>query len=494
MTLAERLRDDRGASAILIALSMVVILGIAALVIDAMGAGFNERRQDQSAADVGALAAVQFAVPTNIGNTSCTGSGIALSRCNGATEAIEVANATLDDPSLADWSNSALCGTPPAGFTVSSVSACVAFNSNNQRAWVRIPTIERPTSIAPAVGIDSISTSAQAIAGSSTNNPGGVLPFLLPGNAAATDYNCLKAGANPKFGACDDSPVVGNFGSADFYLYGDNDKNWTSKCSGDTNGRLVANIARGIDHPISTHPTGSGGGISETSNCPDYNAEPNLVDSQTGIGSNLEDGLLYGGSSYSPSSYPGRIEDSSGYKVRNGGGSTPAAYVNDNPLWSYLSTSSSLNFTPCDDTTVVDPATMESCIAWAKANLKEVFNEHLVNDSRFGWVPELWESDFGAISSGKNYHIKDFRPVYLDTTWYKCNANSCAAMYTPGVGDSGSCPANPSEPRITCGTPASKHDGLEALTAFVLSKDIVHDNAKSPSPGAENQRSYNLTD
>lgn len=481
-------QDDRGVSAILIAICMVVLLGFAAIVIDATGLGFNERRQDQSAADVGALAAVQFAVPTDLGN-GCTGSAFARSVCNGAHEAIEVANATLDDPTLADWSNGSLCGTPPAGFsTVASVSNCIAFNSNAQRAWVRIPTISRATFIAGAIGFDSISTSADAIAGATVNPPGGVLPFLLPGSAAATNYNCLKAGANPKFGPCDDAPVIGNFGSADFFLYGDADKLWTAKCSGDTNGRLVANIARGVDHPLSTHPTGVGAGVEESPNCPVFSAQPNMVDSQTGIGSNLEDGLLYGASSYASSSYPGKIQKGTGYTVRSSGGSKAAAIVDNDPLWSYLKPT---NTGSCSPSVAVDPVTMEACITSAKASGTEIFTDDLVDSIRFGWVPEVWELNF----TGNPYHIKEFRPVFLDTTYFGCNASICDIMHTPGVTDSGvACPSTPMETRITCGTPGSHNKSLEAVTSWILSQSIVPPNAKVPGPGAANQRSFNLTE
>ena len=47
-------RLDRGAAAIIVAISMLVIMGFAALVID-LGAGFNERAQDQSAADASVI-------------------------------------------------------------------------------------------------------------------------------------------------------------------------------------------------------------------------------------------------------------------------------------------------------------------------------------------------------------------------------------------------------------------------------------------------------
>lgn len=491
---------ESGVTAIFIAICMVVILGFAAVVIDAAGQGFNERRQDQSAADVGALAAVQFAVPTNLGN-GCSGSVAAIAACNGAHEAIEVANATLDSSSSADWSDSSRCGTPPAGFTATSVSACVAFNSNLQRAWVRIPTIDRETFIAGVIGFDEVSATADAIAGAGINPPGGVLPFLLPGSAASANYECLKAFPNPNWGPCEDAPISGNFGSADFYMYGNADTGWTQNCSGDTNGRLVANIARGVDHPLSTHPTGSGSGVEERPNCPVFSAQPNIVDSQTGVGSNLEQGLLYGGSSYSPSSYPGKIQvGSGGYVVRNSGGSTPTAQVDNTPLWTHLiddSADPSLAGTPCDDddiasaTDAVKPGLMDSCLTWAKGNSRVIFTNGLRNSIRFGWVPLIWQNTF----SGNPYYIAEFRPVYLDTTWFSCSATDCTMMHTPGIADSAAtCPTSPPETRITCGTPGAHNRGLNAVTSWILDPDIVPDNAKTPSPGSVNQRTFSLVD
>jgi hypothetical protein len=487
-----RLRgEDAGASALIIALSLVVLLTFAAVALDAAGMGFNERRQNQSAADVGALAAVQFASPTDAGHPECTGlSGISLSRCNGAVEARDVANATLDDASLAIWTDASRCATPPAGYTtVPAVSACIAFNANNERAWVRIPTIDNPTSIGKAVGFNTVATSAEAIAGTSFDPPGGVLPFLLPGLGASSDYNCLKAGALPNFGPCVELPASGNFGSADFFLYGNLDKGWIPKCSGDTNGRLVANIARGTDHPLGKHDTGVGGGIEEKVHCPDVGAQPDMVDSQTGIGSNLENGLLYGGSAYASAPYPGKIQVPSGpdsYQVRNAGG-PPAAIVDDIPLWDYLKAG-----LPGQCSGVDTPAEMKTCIAWAKSTDTEIFTDDLVSSPRFGWVPELWESGF----TGNPYHIKDYRPVFLDTTWYGCTAgpNGCAIMHTPGVADSGPCTASPPDTRITCGTPGAANKTLEAVTSWVLEADIVPPNAKTPPPGSANQRSFNLID
>lgn len=496
--------SDRGTTIIFVALTVAVLFGFAAIAVDAAGIGMNARRQSQSAADVGALAAVQFAVPSDLGNAACVGSGLALSRCNGAMEAMAVANATLDDPSLALWEDASRCGTPPAGFTVSADAgtACVAFSANNQRAWVRIPTVDKPTTLARVIGIDTIPISAEAIAGANFFGAGNVLPFLLPGDAVATDYNCLKTGPNPNFGACVNLPGTGNFGSMDFFLYGNDLLQWTAKCFGDTNGRLTANIARGVDHPLGlyTDSTFSAPGTSESANCPDFNAEPDMAQGQPGVGSALEDGLLYGGSAYAASSYQGRIEDPGDFLVRNQQGSTPKAWIDNEPLWDFLVDDGNIvvDGGACDDEEVDTPPEMEACIHWAKTDAggpHVIFTDALRDSIRYGWTPLVWEPDF--LTPGTTYHIRLFLPVYLDTTFYACGSNSCVIMHTPGVPDLGVgvlCPANPSpDTRITCGTPGSGNRSLSAVTAYVLSQDIVPENAKTPAPGSENQRTYNLT-
>ncbi len=477
--------SEQGASAVVIALSMLVIMGFAALAID-IGLGLNERRQDQAASDVGALAAVQFAQP----NAGCSGAScVTQAATNGANEAITVANASLDDPSAADWTDSSRCGTPPAGFSVSPVTDCVAFTANFQRAWVKVPIIDSPTYFGRLLGADSLAVSADSIADQGFSNPGPVWPFLLPGNAASADYNCLKTGPNPAWGVCEDLPGTGNFGSMDFFIFGNQERNTTQKCTGDTNGRLVSNIARGIDHPLGLHPSGVGAGKEEKEVCPILGAEPDMADGQPGVGSALEDGLLYGGSSYTIDGipYPGRIEDSSGFLVRDAQGSTPAARIDDTTLWSYLAGGLP---GPCSSATVDTPQEMVSCIGWAKSTGTEIFIDDIIFAPRFGFTPGVWELDF--LTPGSAYHIKEYRPVYMDTTYYGCTSSSCDIVHTVGVADGGPCGPDPEF--VTCGTPGPGNKGLDAVAAYILDPSILPDVAKTPNPGAANQRSYALSE
>ena len=483
-----RAKSEDGATAILVALCLLLLMGMAAIAID-FGSASNERRQDQSAADVGSLAAVQFAKPTT-GAGVCAGfSGISLARCNGAKEAMAVANATLDSPAAAVWAAAAECIGIPAGYTASPITPCVAFNANLQRAWVRVPTIEVATSFGRVLGVQQINTSADAIAVTLNENRQLLIPFLTPGSYAGGNYNCLKTSGNPGWGVCADLPSTGNFGSADFFLYSNEQLGTTEACTGGTNSRLVSNIARGVDHPLSVHPTGSGGGVEEQNNCPIFSAEPNSFYSQTGVGSNLDDGLTRGGSAHSSiGAYDGRIEQASGgFLVRNSGGSNPVTRLDHTPLWNYLIPTLS---GACDKSLIDTHAEMVACVTWAKSTSTTIFMDSIIDAKRFGFTPLMWETDISSPST--LYHVKDYLPVYLDTTMYGCSSNVCEIHHTPGITSTGACPNNGGS--ITCGTPGAANRDLSAVTSYILSKSILPLSAQSPYPGANNQRSFSLAE
>lgn len=485
---AHRGGSERGATAIVVAFCLILLMGMAAVSID-LGAAFNERRQDQSAADVGSLAAAQFAKLTP-GAGSCAGfSGIALARCNGAQQAMAVANATLDSPGAALWATAAECVGMPAGYTASPITNCVAFNSNLQRAWVRVPTIEVATTFGRVLGVQQINTSAESIAITVSQNRNLLIPFLTPGSYAGGNYNCLKTSGNPGWGVCADLPSTGNFGSADFFLYANEQIGTTQSCTGGTNSRLVSNIARGIDHPLSLYPVGGGAEIEEQNSCPVFSAEPNAFFSQTGVGSNLDDGLTRGGSAHSSiGAYDGRIEQASGgFLVRNNGGGNPETRLDHTPIWNYLISGIT---GACDKSLVDTPTEMLACLTWAKANPTTIFLDSIIDATRFGFTPLMWENDISSPST--LYHIKDFLPVYFDTTMFGCNSNSCAIHHTPGIASTSACPNNGGS--ITCGTPGAANRDLNALTSYILSKSILPLGAQSPYPGANNQRTFNLVE
>ena len=88
------LGEERGASAVLIAFSMILIMGFAAIAVDA-GIAFEDRRQQQAAADTGALAAIQFAKTETHADCPNTLPNDDLAACRGAAEARDVVDGTL---------------------------------------------------------------------------------------------------------------------------------------------------------------------------------------------------------------------------------------------------------------------------------------------------------------------------------------------------------------------------------------------------------------
>ena len=133
-------RSESGATALLIAISMVVLMGFAAVAVDS-GILFSDRRQQQSAADGGALAAVQFA-KTTLPTTNCGAlSGIFYAACRGAEEAINVVEGTLPGryALVGDW-DTCVDATKPIEFDqTSTLSDCISFTSNLQKARVVLP-------------------------------------------------------------------------------------------------------------------------------------------------------------------------------------------------------------------------------------------------------------------------------------------------------------------------------------------------------------------
>ncbi|HJQ76842.1 MAG TPA: pilus assembly protein TadG-related protein, partial [Acidimicrobiia bacterium] len=180
-------RSDRGASAVLVAVSMLVLMGFVAIAIDS-GLLFNDRRQQQSAADGGALAAVQYA-RTSYSSTYCaanTSGDEAYAVCRGAEEAIAVVNGTLPGRydgvpgnTLADW---AVCTDPnrPVRFTRISVQTpCISFTHNFQEARLVLPGTDVATPFGGVIGIESARVGAYAHALLDSERSADILPFAI---------------------------------------------------------------------------------------------------------------------------------------------------------------------------------------------------------------------------------------------------------------------------------------------------------------------------
>ena len=305
----------------MIALSLILLMGMAALAID-LGMGFNERRQDQSAADVGALAAAQFAQP--IANAACNAyAGAALARSQRGRGGHGGRGQHTHSPGAANWSSGTECIArrcparwPPTRPALLSIRTC------RERGCTY--RLSRFPPFLPALADRPHHHFCNAIAIASFNIGGRILPFLTPGIVGTGSYECLKTSGNPNWGVCQDLPSTGNFGSADYFVYGNEPIGSVTACSGGTNTRpRLQHCQRG--RPPTFHPYDRlGTWVEERASCPIFSAEPNMLEEQTGVASNLDDGLTRGGAAHALAPYDGRIEDAGGDLVRNAQGPNPA--------------------------------------------------------------------------------------------------------------------------------------------------------------------------
>jgi hypothetical protein len=234
-------RDDRGAALVLVSLVLVGLMAMAALVVD-IGGVYGERREDQNAADAGALAAA-FTLPN---------------RAAAVTQAKTYVHDTLGITFTTTQWNSCTADAVPSGYTKVSGSNCIAFNGSARRALVRIPEQQYGTGFGRILGIDDLSHSAFAIAGLTPLGFGGVLPFGLVGQTSA--FLCADSGGG-NTGFCKssgDGVTPGNFGVADFAFWGDDIAGTTTDCSTnstDSQNRIPNNVAVGVDHDLEVHPS-----------------------------------------------------------------------------------------------------------------------------------------------------------------------------------------------------------------------------------------------
>ena len=133
MPLMRRLREDEsGTSLLILVFALVVLLGFAAFAVDAAGA-WALKRQDQSAADTGAIAAGLFTA----GKTK------AQAISDATDEVIRITYNTVDpNMTQAEWRTESInCadGSKPAIFTDVGISDCISFSSNLGKIRVQTP-------------------------------------------------------------------------------------------------------------------------------------------------------------------------------------------------------------------------------------------------------------------------------------------------------------------------------------------------------------------
>lgn len=465
------IRGERGATALTVAMVMVLLMGVAAVVLDG-GRGFNERRQAQSGVDFASLAALVAATGANPSDA-------------GRIEAQAVVAANLPGRVL-DWTSPACTDTNrPPEYTNLSSSPCVSFTENYGQARVILPTDALDTTFGNLLGFNSIDVRTEAEAIQTIKSSANILPLT----AAAGTSVCLFSNQAPQTVPPCNGPNSGFFGYLDVALHGSSPSELDnpSTCEqGTANVRTAINVAKGADHIMVEWNPGDPV-VHDWAVCPNLSEDINQLQVQTGSPViALTNGLINGVSGsingQSFGSAPGRIVYDAAWSTASA--SVRGFTLDNTPLWTYLDDPACSWATGI--TGNVDNYTeMQNCLdQWTSGS---IFSESLEDNKRFAAVPV-----FTTFPTGPGAYLIDFfSPVYIETTYHNCNANRCHTIFSPGeAGGSSVCPPNlAAAPTVNCGhSHTSGPDSVEGLTAFQLRVGMLHPNTQEFFPATNNVR------
>ena len=352
--------NEKGAAALFIASALVLLFGIAAIAID-VGAGFNERRQNQTVADVAVMAGVvEYALASagqNVSLESIRDSVLDYAEVNLTSsytpqEYAAMWNSCTDPNKNAGGFNFQPLPAPTGpGWTQATVD-CISIDSTGFLR-VRVPDQFIDTSFARVMGFGQLSTNAAAIGQLAPSVPGGILPFAVLGGAGSGHW-CLRSdtgnqgggggqgggqgggpgGGGPGGGAAPDpcsGPSTGNFGTIDAPLHGNTVLQTSTVCAQIAQFRVLAtNIAIGFDHPV--FPNNGIPSVAAARNVDVCGEEfANALSIDQGMGQGTEQGLVNGGSNdfHSPLAIP-RLQNS------NVGTPVVGVQLDNQPLWNFL--------------------------------------------------------------------------------------------------------------------------------------------------------------
>ena len=508
-------RNERGATAILIALSLIVLLGFAAIAVDG-GMALDERRQEQGSVDAGVLSAGISAqvLPTQPG---CTSSGLTLAACNGAVVAMEIIGQNADAPyPTSAFDNPTLCGDAafPAEFrtsgggiisTVTDMSTtltleCIRWTDNLDKVHVILPITQVGTTFGRVLGRTSIAINAFAEAEAVIKKPGQIIPFVVGPAGASANINCLFEPPGGIAAPPCDGPTSGNFGYMLPYLYGDSIFGTPTNCSSVGQDGISASLAKGADHIYDLNANVPGI-ANDRDHCPNKNQLIDQIDVRTGGTSNpVEVGAIDGifgtegrltckdGDPAEPTWFEPGLDSSACTSVNNNHPET----LDSTPLFDFIDPGAAAESSGACNSSVDTRGEMAACLAawrgWGSHTVP-LFTVDLGTSPRFAWVPRV-NADPGTGGSGF-YTIEDFLPVYLQTMYFKCNAGGCDVAFDPGEPATGLAP-----PCVgfgtACGYPSNGNNSLDAMSAFILRKDMLPF-PLGEFPGTPGQTTYNLS-
>jgi hypothetical protein len=452
-----KLKDDRGASAMVLAMTIFVLIGFAAIAVD-LALGFNQRRQDQTAADIGVMAG---AVDSLASNDVIRDQILDFTRRNViATYSSADWQARWEacaDPERLDLNASGFNFVPvaaPAGWSVGTLD-CISVDGGGF-VRVNLPELEFSTTFGKIMGIDELQTSADAIARIASRGGGGILPFGLLAGAADGTHVCLRDSSGGLAEEPCDGPDAGNFGAIESPHYGTQPDGPAQNCTGSPKKDLLAvNIARGIDHRVVRDLDGSTSNENrDTCNVMDAGNAPDTLNTFTGLSNGLVEGLATGPV---PGGYTPRLQQGTNPK-RNIFGSN----LDDKPLWEYIDpavlSTSGFDVPPqCERSTFdnsVHPdfdwdgdGTMDRPESWEHlsdclqvyvngqaghpaAYTAQLLLPALADSPRLAYVPQFHENSWG--SGNEWLHVMTFKASWLQATWWKKNASTPPAVFHPG--------------------------------------------------------------
>lgn len=443
---------DRGATALLVALSLLLLVGVAAVAVD-LAVGFNERRQDQTAADVGVMAGA-IEAPASSGTIRDEILDFTQRNVIGNYTDWQAKWESCVDAERASLNASGFNFVPvpaPGGWSVSTID-CISID---QGGFVRValPALEFDASFARALGVDELETSADAIAEIGGRGGGGVLPFGLLSTAGEGQHVCLRDNSGGLAEEPCDGPDAGNFGAIESPHYGTKPGGPSRNCTASPKSDVLAvNIAFGIDHLLALDGNGSSSDeIRDTCSEMDAGNTPDTMETFQGLSQGLAEGMATGPV---PGGYTPRLQQSSATKFVHG------YNLDDVPLWEYINPTAT-GIPPSCAKSSFDPATgvtMDYSIpadgvddapnSWQ--HMSYCFNEYisgsysgilfLDNDTtsiadspRFSYVPQFWEDTWPSGNSAPR-HIKAFKATWIQATWWK--KGSTVSVFHPGEGGS----------------------------------------------------------
>jgi Flp pilus assembly protein TadG len=524
---------ESGTAALLIAGSMVLLLGMAAIAID-YGAGLNERRQDQTGAD---LAALSGGLELALGSSTQVV----------VDEVLDLVNANVRVTDATQWEDCTDAEALPVtadDLALTPSTECISFDTFSH-IRVRIPNQETSTTFARVLGSLSIVTSADAeVASQLFPTEGNPPPFAVLAGYGGGDVVCLRTssagnpparmvgngpgdtadrGTEPDPCDADEYDVDSEmFGLLDPYSYFDG--NGEIDCKKNSNDYF---IAAGIDHPLSSFiqkfgaPFAGANEVEEGDGCTGNPKSPvngpNTIPVKSGLtAQELRCGLLtsQGGCSTvvpgppsSGLSSPARLHQ--GSHVQNTYQFT-GKRMDNAALWEFFTTNSAGDVTfsaaPAECNTFANAINngfpgdwdyydkrdaLEMCLkAWSAGSYGPLFSEQLWTSSRFAFLPLLHEGSLDnsaangpvtcPVSNNPNcVHIDDFVPVWLQTLYTKSPSADCDDVVNtgPAVNHWGLHHAGQEN---SCG---ASNGNVDRLSAFVLDCGMLPVGACSSRPG-----------